>query len=232
MDRPLVIITGIDGGLGSALRSLLSDDFAVVGMARKAGKDACVRRCDLSSQQEIEEAYSDIIQSYGAPSFLVNCAGVYHAKGWDVITVDEFDSSYSVNIRAPFLLSRLFARSFPSDGRKGAIVNVASISGQIGSIDPAYASSKAGLIMLTRTLARSFAEDNLAIRVNAVAPGPIEGTAMGDRIPHERMKSYREKIPMKRFATTNEVANAVKFLLGDEASYITGAVLNVDGGLV
>lgn len=186
--------------------------------------------CDLTSPQQIERAFAAVLDQFGPPDALVNCAGIFKAKTWEQLSVEDFDETYAVNVRAPFILSRLMAEEVKRANKPGVIVNIASVAGQIGGADPAYAASKAGLLLLTKSMAKAFA--SLRIRVCAVAPGPIEATAMGDSIPEDRKKLYRDSIPMKRWATPTEVAHAVRFLLSDEASYITGSALNIDGGLV
>ncbi len=227
---PLALITGIDGSLGAAIRTALDGEYRVVGFSHAGTGDPAVIACDLRDAAQIAQAFSTVEARFGVPSCLINCAGIYGAQAWGAISVQAFDDEYAVNLRAPFILSRLAARAMEGAGIRGAIINIASVSGQIGSVDPAYAATKAGLLMLTKVMARGLAPMN--IRVCAVAPGPVDNTAMGDRIPEESKNTYYSRIPMQRFAKPHEVAGAVKFLLGADASYITGSVINVDGGLV
>ena len=229
--KPLLLVTGIQGGVGSAIKDLLGSSYRIVGLARHAEKeDHNIIVCDLTSPKDMEIAFAKVLSNFGQPDGLVNCAGIFKAKAWDQLSVEEFDETYAVNVRAPFLLSKLVAEEFKKVEKTGVIVNVASIAGQIGSGDPAYAATKAGLLLLTKSMAKALAP--FGIRVCSVAPGPIDDTAMGDKIPEDRKKMYKDNIPMKRWAKTIEVAHAVRFLLSEDAAYITGATLNVDGGLV
>ncbi|WP_171074135.1 SDR family NAD(P)-dependent oxidoreductase [Nonomuraea basaltis] len=134
----------------------------------------------------------------------------------------------AVNLVAPLVLCREFVGSHIACGSKASIVNVASVSGRMGSPDPSYAASKGGLIAMTKGLGRVYASHG--IRINAVAPGVID-TDMARLIPAERREQYLSTIPSGRFGASQEVATTVAFLLSTESSYMAGTVLDVNGGL-
>lgn len=229
-----VVVTGSKGGVGGQLcRDLLDKGYQVTGFDRNPAdiKDAAwpVIKCDMSDCQSIESAFNELVSKAGAPYALVNNAGAYFAKTWQEESIEEFDYTLAVNIRGPFYLSRHFACAAIEAGKPGVIVNVSSVSGTIGSIDVAYAASKAGLTAVSKSLAKAFAPSG--IRVVTVSPGPIE-TRMAGKIPPERKKAYMETIPLKRFAEPREISAAIIFLLSEEASYITGTEYRVDAGLV
>ncbi len=225
------IVTGSNGGIGTAIcKDLQNHGIEVIGFVRKASGTSPWPEiaCDLSDPDSIKSAFDNFEKKHGVADILINNAGVYHAKAWDQLSVEDFMLSMNVNVHAPFLMAKHFADRLISSGQAGAIVTVGSISGQIGSIDPSYAASKGSLPALTKSLAKAFAPHN--IRVNNIAPGPVE-TKMGDSIPEDRKKSYKEAIPLKRFAEAEEIAKLVSFLVSDESSYVTGATFNIDGGL-
>ncbi len=138
-------------------------------------------------------------------------------------------ATLNLNTRATFHLSKLFAKNLIAQNKPGAIVNVSSISGKIGSVDPAYAASKAAVDGLTKSFARNLA--SFGIRVNSVSPGPIN-TEMASNIPEDRKKEYVKSILQGRFGEAEEVANLVHFLASEEASLVTGEVFYCTGGIL
>jgi NAD(P)-dependent dehydrogenase (short-subunit alcohol dehydrogenase family) len=228
-----VIVTGSKSGIGKQLAiDLSAAGYQVVGLDRNAEGAALswpVVACDLADPSSVEEAFRQVIAEHGVPYGLVNNAGAYFAKNWAEQSLQEFDYTLAVNARAPFLLSRCFAKAVMDAGRQGVIVNISSVSATIGSVDVAYAASKAALTAVSKSLAKAFAASG--VRVVTVSPGPVE-TRMAARIPEERKKAYREGIPLKRFADPKEISRTVVFLLSKDASYITGTDIRVDGGLV
>ncbi len=183
---------------------------------------------DLAEPDAPAKVMFDVCRDLGVPTVLVNAAGVYRAIDLLETDVAYADEVYAVNVRAPMLLIKeLIARHAPA-GTAARVVNVASVSGQIGSPDAAYGASKGALIALTRSLGRAFA--GAGIRVNAVAPGIVD-TDMARRIPADRLASYLGEIPLGRMASAREVADAVLFLLSDQASYLIGTVVDVNGGM-
>ncbi len=224
-----VIVTGAAGALGIAVvEELKGDGWSVVGIDLKPSPACETVLADLSDPAAVRAAFDSVAQRRADLRGLVNNAGVFLGRGWDEITDDETSLTFDVNLRAPLLLSTLFAKHAVARGTQGAIVNVASVAGREPGHDVVYAASKAALIQLTRGLGRQLAADGL--RVNAVAPGVIEGP-MADRIAEPGRSLYRQRTPMKRFAEPAEIAGVVSFLLSSKASYLTGAVIDANGGL-
>lgn len=228
--KKLAVVTGSQGGLGQSLCTVLAKEWLVVGLDKKSSQHPWrTFACDLTEPELVHATLAQIEAEFGTPDLLVNNAGVYLAKTWDAIGLDEFDLTLSINLRTPFLLSRLTAQKMIAAGKGGTIINISSVAGQVGSVDPSYAVSKAGLDMLTKCLGKALAPFD--IRVLAVSPGPVK-TKMAEAIPEDRKRHYMETIPMKRFAEPDEIARVVKFLASPNAEYMTGTVVTVDGGLV
>lgn len=183
---------------------------------------------DLSQADAAPQLVDAVLDRFGRIDILVNNAGVVSRIGeWD-LTPEEWDRVHAVNLRATFFVSRDSAKSMRDNGG-GAILNISSIAGQHGGIagSPAYASSKAAVIGLTRSLARRFAPHN--IRVNCLAPADIE-TDMTAGWPQELRDKLNSLTPLNRFGTVDEVTEAATFLVSDSASYITGQTLSINGG--
>lgn len=160
----------------------------------------------------------------------INNAGITKDATIAKMTDEQWDAVIAVNLTAIFKLSRLAAEVLKTQGRGGVILNAASIVALYGNFGQAnYSASKAGVIALSKTLAKELGKDQ--IRVNVVAPGSI-GTAMLANVPEKVQAMIAEKTTLKRIGTPEDIANAYAFLASDEASYITGTTLNVDGGLI
>lgn len=226
-------MTGCYGGIGQAIAFALQQaGDRVIGIdhpdavAQGPAPDQ-FHGCDLADMEATQDLATRIAVGENV-GLLINCAGHY-ARG-DVfdLTLADLDLSLAVNLRAPFLLSQTFGRVMARAGR-GVIVNVASIAAHIGSPMVPYGTSKAGLVGLTKSLARAYAPHN--IRVNAVAPG-ITGTAMARDVAPDQMARQIEQVAMGRWAEPQEIANVVQFLASDAASYMTGSVVDVTGGWI
>lgn len=183
--------------------------------------------CDLSDM-EATAATARSILDQGPVGCLVNCAGHYAIGDVFDITLADFDMALAVNLRAPFVLSQAFGRSMRQSGG-GCIVNIASIAAHIGSPMVPYGASKAGIVGLTKSLARVMAPHG--IRVNAVAPG-ITRTAMAEGVDPDQMARQIENVAQKRWGEPEEIAQVVRFLASDGASYMSGAVVDVTGGWI
>jgi 3-oxoacyl-[acyl-carrier protein] reductase len=236
----VAIVTGGSRGIGRAIAGDLADVGAKVAIlgrdeanavaaAGEIGAGARGYRCDVSIAAEIEPALAAIEQDLGAPDILVNNAGTTRDNLLFRIGEDDWDTVLDTNLKGPFLITKLAARGMIKR-RWGRIVNITSVVGLMGNKGQAnYAASKAGLIGFTKAVARELASRN--VTVNAVAPGYID-TELTRGISEEAKQTLQAAIPLARLGTGHDVAAAVLFLASDLASYITGQVLVVDGGMV
>ena len=187
---------------------------------------------DVTSKESVREVLAALLRRYGRLDIVVNAAGVLNVAPFLEITEEDWDRSFAVNVKGMFLVCQEALRHMIAHGGGGAFVNFASISGKVGGVlaGADYSASKAAVICLTKSLAKVGAPHG--IRANSVAPGAVY-SPMLDQYYHdhaEEMKRFESGHPMGRFATAVEVANAVLFLASSEASFITGACLDVNGG--
>lgn len=211
-----VALTGRDAGRASAVAAEIGPDVAGLG-------------CELLEKEQIEAAISGAEERLGPVSILVNNAGLTRDNILLRLTEEDWDQVLDANLRGAFHTSRLVIRGMMKR-RAGRIINLASVVGITGNKGQAnYAASKAGLIGLTKSLAKEYASRN--VLVNCVAPGFIE-TDMTAALPREARDALLGGIPLGRLGQPEDVASAVLFLASDQASYITGQVLVVDGGMV
>ena len=227
------VLTGSSGGMGRAIcAELKKGGDRVVGLDRP-GSDAGDPHerpdrfiaCELSDTAGILRAIEEL-ESESGIGCLVNCAGLYEKKKVFDLTLEDFDRVLTVNLRAPFLLSQQLAKRMAEAGG-GVIVNIASINGKLGSPIVPYGTSKAGMIGLTRSLAKTLAPYN--IRVNAVAPGTIR-TPMAADVDSVQMERQMYSVAMERVGEPQEIATVVRFLASGDASYMTGSIVDVAGG--
>ena len=237
----VALVTGGTRGIGAGVVRAFLREGATVGysgtsVASIATADTLFDRgsshhgfiADLSQADAGARLVDAVLTHFGRIDILVNNGGVVSRVGeWD-ITPQEWDRVHDVNLRSTFFVARDAAISMRSNGG-GSIINVSSIAGQHGGVagSPAYASSKAAVIGLTRSLARRFAPHG--IRVNCIAPADIE-TDMTATWPQELRDKLNSLTPLGRFGTIEEVTGATVFLASDEASFITGQTLSINGG--
>ena len=184
--------------------------------------------CDVSNFSQVQSASQDILKKFGRVDVLVNNAGVAIFKPVLETTFDDWRTVMSTNLDGVFICSQLFGALMVKAGQ-GCIVNIASISGfRASTLRTAYGTSKAAVIQLTKQYAVELG--NMNVRVNAVAPGPIE-TDMAKKVHTPEIRAdYHDHIPLGRYGTTQEIAATVGFLCSDAASYVNGQVIAVDGG--
>jgi len=238
----IALVTGSSQGIGRACALELARAGATVALAARnldkladvaaeisaAGGKAHIFALDVSSEESIKECAKAVIAHFGAVNILVNNAGITR----DILALrmkrKDWDDVLSTNLTGAFLMTQAVMSQMVKS-RWGRIVNVTSVVGETGQAGQAnYAASKAGLIGLTKSLARELA--SRSITVNAVAPGFIE-TAMTEILTEEQKTMNAQFIPLGRVGTDVEVAHAVAFLTSEEASYITGHTLDVNGGM-
>lgn len=200
----------------------------VVEAISAAGGKALALQADVSQEEDANRLIKTTIETYGKIDILVNNAGTTRDGLIMRMSADDFDSVLQTNLRSTWLCSKAAVQSMMRK-RYGRIVNITSISGIMGNGGQTnYSASKAGIIGLTKALAREVA--TRSITVNAVAPGFV-ATDLTAGLPEDIAKRINENIPLGRWATIEDVALATAFLASDEASYITGHILHVDGGL-
>jgi 3-oxoacyl-[acyl-carrier protein] reductase len=240
----VALITGASQGIGRACALVLAEAGAKVALCArnqekleqlageingKGGEAAAAFKMDVGNEEEIKAGAKAAIARFGKVDILVNNAGVTRDQLVMRMKRADWDDVINTNLTGPFLLIQAVIGSMLKQ-RWGRIVNVTSIFGQIGQVGQAnYASSKAGLIGLTMAVAREVGSRN--ITVNAVSPGFIE-TAMTAVLSEELKEGMLRNVPLGRAGTDLEVAHAVKFLASEEAGYITGEVLKVNGGIL
>jgi 3-oxoacyl-[acyl-carrier protein] reductase len=239
----VVLVTGGSRGIGRACALAFASQGATVvisyagneaaanetvGMLQQKGGKAKALRFDVSDSQACSDAVDGIVKEFGRLDVLVNNAGVA-IDGLIMRFKDEdWDKTLDTNLKGAFALIRAASRPMMKQ-RSGAVVNLTSIVGEMGNGgQAAYAASKAGLIGMTKAIAKELASRN--IRVNAVSPGFID-TDMTSKIPEETKARMLTAIPLSRLGNADEIAQAVLFLASDKASYITGEVLKVNGGM-
>ncbi len=181
--------------------------------------------CDVTQPAQVEAMMKQIQDRHGGLDILVNNSGIISDRSIKKMSMDDFESVIRVNLIGTFVVTQKTGATLRNGGR---IINMSSVSGQMGLFGQAnYSSSKAGIIALTKVSAREFARQN--ITVNAIAPGFID-VGMSKGVPEEAMQNFIKQIPLGRLGDVTEIVNAALFLASPMASYITGHVLNVNGG--
>ncbi len=231
MSKEVALVTGANGRVGQETAKRLANmGYLVVGLdvAPASNSGIAYRQCDVTDLEQIKQAVESIAAEYGVIRVLINNAGIWHGKSFFEITPADYDLNYGVNTRGAFFLTQEVTRRLIAAELGGAVVSVASIVGSNGGGVTDYAGSKAAIMNMTKSLSRVLGPKG--IRVNAVSPAAIN-TAMGDKVPAEIRDKLIANCGLRRAAEPEEIADAITYLVGSQASYVNGAVLDVNGGL-
>jgi len=238
LNQKIAIITGGGRGIGKATAHQFSNEGATVVIAEfdeKSGESTSHEigghffKTDISNEDSVTSLFRFVKSELGRLDILVNNAGVLMDSTLKKLDSDQFDAVINVNLRGVYLCGKAAADMMRDQG-SGVILNASSVVAHNGNFGQTnYVASKTGVIGMTKVWARELGKDG--IRVNAIAPGFIQ-TDMTAGMPEKIINMMGEKVPLKRWGQPEDVSNAYTFLASDEASYISGTVLNVDGGVV
>ena len=243
-DRKTVLVTGASRGIGKevALKyaengydviiNYVSDKTDVKALEnefKEKGAECLILKADVSNQDEVQKLVDEAIAKFGKIDVLVNNAGITKDNLLMRMSEEEFDKVIEINLKGTFLVTKAVTK-YMMKKRTGSIINLSSVVGVAGNAGQCnYSASKAGIIGFTKSIAKELASRN--IRANAVAPGFIE-TDMTSVLPDNVKEAIHNQIPLKRMGSAKEVAELIYFLGSEKSSYITGQVINIDGGMV
>lgn len=243
LNGKVALVTGGSRGIGKSIAKRLASEGAIVVInymrnetaalktkkeIEEAGGQVLLSKFDVSNFDTVHEEIDKIIEKLGGLHILINNAGITKDTLLMRMKEEDWDSVISINLKGIFNCTKAVTRNMFKQ-REGRIVNLTSVVGEMGNAGQTnYAASKAGIIGFTKACAREMAPRG--ITVNAVSPGFIK-TDITDQLPEEIRKDYIDKIPMNRFGSPEDIAGAVAFLTSNDASYITGEVFRVNGGI-
>lgn len=245
LDGKIALVTGASQGIGEVIAKELARQGAIVVCGSLAFTEDDLKRVvaeiqatggkadyvllNMAEGDTVREAVNTVVERHGALHILVNNAGITKDKLLIQMKEEEWDAVLNINLKGAFLATQAVAKPMMKQ-RWGRIINIASVVGQMGNAGQAnYVSAKAGLMGLTKTTGRELASRN--ITCNAVAPGYI-ATPMTDKLPEEVKEGFNKQIPLGRMGTPADIAAAVCFLATEEAGYITGCTIPVNGGML
>ena len=235
------IVTGASRGIGRGIAEKFAEEGAIVGINyyKSEGEaqevfrhvtsksDGVLLQGDVSVEKDCQNMVKRFVDEFQSIDILVNNAGIYYRKDLEESEIEDYDKTMDVNVRGPFILSKL-CLSYLKDSQAGRIINLSSQLAFRGSTHgTAYVTSKAALVGLTRALALELGPEG--ITVNGIAPGTIDTDIIGD-YSEEKRKQRAEKIPVKRIGKPEDIAEAAVFLASDMGSYVNGDILGVNGG--
>ena len=235
LENKVAVVTGGARGLGAAMAELFAREGARViavdlGEATFENPNIELYKLNITDSVACKEFYDYAIEKYGRVDILVNNAGITRDAMTRKMTDEQFDAVINVNLKGVFNLTRLFGPKM-EENNYGSIINISSVVGVFGNIGQAnYSASKAGVIGMTKTWAKEFARKGANVRCNAIAPGYIM-TDMLKTVPQNLLDDFAKLTMLKRLGQPHEIANAALFLASDESSYVTGQVLEVNGGM-
>ena len=243
-ERKVVLVTGGSRGIGKETAKVyaengynvainyVSDKTDVEGIKKEfqdMGVKCLMVKADVSNREEVEKMVEEVISEFDKIDVLVNNAGITKDTLLMRMSEEDFDKVKEINLKGTYLVTKA-ATKYMMKKRQGSIINLASVVGVVGNSGQCnYSASKAGIIGFTKSVAKELASRN--IRANAVAPGFIE-TDMTNVLKDEVKENINAQIPLKRMGTAREVAEVIYFLGSEKSSYITGQVINIDGGMV
>lgn len=244
LEGKVAVVTGASRGIGRAIALKLADEGAkvvvnysgsqakaeeVVAMIQENGGEAIAVQASISQTEEVTALMDAAVKTYGSLDILVNNAGITRDNLIMRMKEDEWDDVLNTNLKGVFLCTKAVTRQMMKQ-RAGRIINISSIVGVAGNAGQAnYVAAKAGVIGLTKTTAKELASRN--ILVNAIAPGFI-GTEMTEQLPEDIKQGMLTQIPLAKLGQPEDIAKAVAFLASDDANYMTGQTLHIDGGMV
>jgi len=244
LEGKTAIITGGSRGIGKGIAEVFAKNGAHVAFTYSSSEEAALElqnalekegikakayKSDAANYQQAQELAEEVVKEFGSIDILVNNAGITKDNLLMRITEEDFDKVIEVNLKSVFNMTKAVQRTMLKQ-RKGSIINMSSVVGVKGNAGQTnYAASKAGILGFTKSVALELGSRD--IRCNAIAPGFIE-TEMTGKLDEATVQGWRDAIPLKRGGTPEDIANACVFLASDMSAYITGQVLNVDGGML